>query len=84
MSAWCRARKRDSEGLPLVRTLIANIKGNIRGVHHGVRPWHLPRHLDLGTIGFLQTFQTSRSVNFADLFHANFDLRLGPLLHKVH
>jgi hypothetical protein len=26
-------------------TLIANIKGNMRGVHHGVSPKHLPRYL---------------------------------------
>jgi hypothetical protein len=31
--------------LPWVHTLIANIKGNIRGVHHGVSPKHLPRYL---------------------------------------
>ena len=28
--------------LPWVHTSIANIKGNIRGVHHGVSPKHLP------------------------------------------
>jgi transposase-like protein len=31
--------------LPWVHTLIANIKGNIRGIHHGVSPKHLPRCL---------------------------------------
>ncbi len=31
--------------LPWVHTLIANIKGNIRGIHHGVSPKHLPRYL---------------------------------------
>ena len=31
--------------LPWVHTLIANIKGNIRGVHHGVNPKHLSRYL---------------------------------------
>jgi transposase-like protein len=31
--------------LPWVHTLIANIKGNIRGVHHGVSQKHLPRYL---------------------------------------
>jgi len=31
--------------LPWVHTLIANIKGNIRGVHHGVSPKHLSRYL---------------------------------------
>jgi transposase-like protein len=30
---------------PWVHTLIANIKGNIRGVHHGVSDKHLPRYL---------------------------------------
>jgi hypothetical protein len=28
--------------LPWVHTFIANIKGNIRGIHHGVSPKHLP------------------------------------------
>jgi hypothetical protein len=28
--------------LPWVHTLIANIEGNIRGIHHGVSPKHLP------------------------------------------
>jgi hypothetical protein len=28
--------------LPWVHTLIANIKGNIRGIHHGVSPKYLP------------------------------------------
>jgi hypothetical protein len=31
--------------LSWVHTLIANIKGNIRGVHHGVSQKHLPRYL---------------------------------------
>jgi hypothetical protein len=31
--------------LPWVHTLIANIKGNKRGIHHGVSPKHLPRYL---------------------------------------
>jgi hypothetical protein len=31
--------------LPWVHTLIANIKGTIGGVHHGVSPKHLPRIL---------------------------------------
>lgn len=31
--------------LPWVHTLIANVKGNIRGVHHGVGQKHLPRYL---------------------------------------
>jgi len=31
--------------LPWVYTLIANIKGDIRGIHHGVSPKHLPRYL---------------------------------------
>jgi hypothetical protein len=31
--------------LPWVHTLIANIKGNIRGIHHGVSPKHLSRYL---------------------------------------
>jgi hypothetical protein len=31
--------------LPWVHTLIANIKGNSRGIHHGVSPKHLPRYL---------------------------------------
>jgi len=31
--------------LPWVHTLIANMKGNIRGIHHGVSPKHLPRYL---------------------------------------
>jgi transposase-like protein len=31
--------------LPWVHTLIANVKGNIRGVHHGVSQKHLPRYL---------------------------------------
>ena len=29
--------------LPWVHTLITNVKGNIRGIHHGVSPKHLPR-----------------------------------------
>jgi len=33
------------EVLPWVHTLNANIKGNIRGVHHGVSPKPLPRSL---------------------------------------
>jgi hypothetical protein len=37
--------KKAAKVLPLVHTLIANIKGNIRGVHHGVSPMHLPRYL---------------------------------------
>jgi hypothetical protein len=37
--------KETAKVLPWVHTLIANIKGNIRGVHHGVSPKHLPRHL---------------------------------------
>ena len=32
--------------LPWVHTLIANIKGNLRGVHHGVSNKHLQRYLD--------------------------------------
>jgi len=32
--------------LPWVHTLIANIKGNLRGVHHGVTPKYLSRYLD--------------------------------------
>ena len=31
--------------LPWVHTLIANMKGNIRGVYHGVSPKHLERYL---------------------------------------
>jgi transposase-like protein len=31
--------------LPWVHTLIATIKGNIRSIHHGVSPKHLPRYL---------------------------------------
>jgi hypothetical protein len=31
--------------LPWVHTLIANIKGNIRRIHHGVSPKYLPRYL---------------------------------------
>jgi len=31
--------------LPWVHTLIANVKGNIRGVYHGVSPQHLSRYL---------------------------------------
>jgi hypothetical protein len=31
--------------LPWVHTLIANINGNIRSIHHGVSPKHLPRYL---------------------------------------
>ena len=31
--------------LPWVHTLIANGKGNIRGIHHGVSQKHLPRYL---------------------------------------
>ena len=31
--------------LPWVHTLIANVKGNIRGSHHGVSQKHLPRYL---------------------------------------
>jgi transposase-like protein len=31
--------------LPWVHTLIANMKGNIRGIHYGVSPKHLPRYL---------------------------------------
>jgi transposase-like protein len=31
--------------VPWVHTLIANIKGNIRGIHHGVSPKHRPRYL---------------------------------------
>jgi hypothetical protein len=31
--------------LPWVHTLIANIKGNIRGVYHGVSNKHLDRYL---------------------------------------
>jgi len=31
--------------LPWVQTLIANVKGNIRGVYHGVSQKHLPRYL---------------------------------------
>jgi hypothetical protein len=31
--------------LPWLHTLIANIKGNISGVYHGVQPKHLPRYL---------------------------------------
>jgi Transposase zinc-ribbon domain/ISXO2-like transposase domain len=31
--------------LPWVHTLIANMKGNIRGIHHGVSPKNLPRYL---------------------------------------
>lgn len=39
---------KDAEGLKQlkwVHTLIANIKGNIRGVYHGVAPKHLKRYL---------------------------------------
>jgi hypothetical protein len=31
--------------LPWMQNLIANVKGNIRGVHHGVSQKHLPRYL---------------------------------------
>ena len=31
--------------LPWVHTVIANVKGNIRGVYHGVSPKHLSRYL---------------------------------------
>lgn len=31
--------------LPWVHTMIANVKGNIRGVYHGVSPKHLSRYL---------------------------------------
>jgi len=31
--------------LPWVHTLIANVRGNIRGLHHGVSQKHLPRYL---------------------------------------
>jgi len=31
--------------LPWAHTLIANVKGNIRGVYHGVSPKHLSRYL---------------------------------------
>ena len=31
--------------LPWVHTLTANVKGNVRGIHHGVSPEHLPRYL---------------------------------------
>ncbi len=37
--------KEAAKVLPWVHTLIANIKGNIRGVYHGVSPKHLPLYL---------------------------------------
>ncbi len=37
--------KEASKVLPWVHTLIANIKGNIRGIHHGTNPKNLPRYL---------------------------------------
>jgi hypothetical protein len=37
--------KEAAKVLPWVHILIVNIKGNIRGVHHGVSPKHLPRYL---------------------------------------
>jgi transposase-like protein len=40
-----RSGKRASKVLPWVHTLIANIKGNIRGVYHGVSSKHLNRYL---------------------------------------
>jgi hypothetical protein len=38
--------------LPWVHTLIANIKGNLRGVHHGVGQKYLTRYLDEFCYGF--------------------------------
>ncbi|MGA9754703.1 MAG: IS1595 family transposase [Desulfobaccales bacterium] len=37
--------KEAAKVLPWVHTLTVNIKGNIRGVHHGVSPKHLHRYL---------------------------------------
>jgi transposase-like protein len=37
--------KEEPKVLSRVHTLIANVKGNIRDVHHGLSPKHLPRYL---------------------------------------
>ena len=42
--AGARFGEGGTEGLALVHTLIACIKGNIRGIHHVVSPMHLSRY----------------------------------------
>jgi hypothetical protein len=49
--------------LPWVHTLIANIKGNIRGIHHGVSPKHLPRYLGEFCYRFNRPFWEAQMVN---------------------
>jgi hypothetical protein len=51
-----------------VHTMIANIKGNICGVHHGVSPKHLPRYLAEFCYRFNRHFWEPRM--FHPLLHA--------------
>lgn len=46
--------------LPWVHTLIANVKGNIRGVYHGVSPKHLSRYLSEFCYRFNRRFWESQ------------------------
>ena len=46
--------------LPWVHTVIANVKGNIRGVHHGVSPKHLSRYLSEACYRFNRRFWESQ------------------------
>jgi transposase-like protein len=49
--------------LPWVHALIANAKGNIRGVHHGVSPKHLSRYLSEYCYRFNRRFWESQMFN---------------------
>jgi transposase-like protein len=49
--------------LPWVHVLIANAKGNIRGVHHGVSQKHLPRYLSECCYRFNRRFWESQMFN---------------------
>jgi len=49
--------------LPWVHTSIANVKGNIRGVYHGVSPKHLSRYLAEFCYKFNRRFWESQMFN---------------------
>jgi len=49
--------------LPWVQALIANAKGNLRGVHHGVSPKHLSRYLAEFCYPFNHRFWESQMFN---------------------
>jgi transposase-like protein len=49
--------------LPWVHALIANAKGNLRGVHHGVSPKHLSRYLAEFCYRFNRRFWESQMFN---------------------